>query len=166
MCKDLDEVYGVTSRARDHTRSLSVALSAGSIPETGQPTFALPDDEMEVGMGAHGEPGVYRSKLMAADPLVDMMVARLLADLPYQGGDEVCALVNGCGSTTMMELLIVNRRLQHCLREASMPVHDTIVGNFLTTQEMAGFSITLLKLDDELRHYYDMPADSFAFKKL
>ncbi len=82
------------------------------------------------------------------------------------GGDEVAVLVNGCGSTTMMELLIVNRRLQQLLREAGMAVHDTVIGNYLTTQEMAGFSITLMKLDDELRHYYDMPADSFAFRKL
>ncbi len=166
VCGDLDEVYGVTSRARDNTRSLSVALSAGSIPETGQPTFTLPDDEIEVGMGAHGEPGVYRSKIMPADPLVEMMVARLLADLPFAGGDEVCVLVNGAGSTTMMELLIVNRRVQHLLREEGIRVHDTVIGDFLTTQEMAGCSITLMKLDPELARYYDMSADSFAFKKL
>jgi dihydroxyacetone kinase-like protein len=165
-CAELEDVYRVTSRARDNTRSLSVALSAGSIPETGQPTFTLPADEIEIGMGAHGEPGVYRSKLMPADALVEMMVSRLLADLPYAGGDDVCALVNGCGSTTLMELLIVNRRLQQLLREAGIRVHDTVIGDFLTTQEMAGFSVTLMKLDDELRHYYDMPADSFAFKKL
>ncbi len=165
-CDNLDQVYDITSRARDNTRSLSVALSAGSIPETGQPTFTLPADEMEIGMGAHGEPGVYRSKLMAADPLVDMMLARLLADLPYKSGDEVCALVNGAGATTMMELLIANRRLHHLLREAGIRIHDSIVGNFLTTQEMAGFSITLMKLDDELAHYWDMPADSFGFKKV
>lgn len=164
--RDLDEVYDITSRARDNTRSLSVALAAGSIPETGQPTFTLPPDEMEIGMGAHGEPGVYRSKLMAADPLVDMMAARLLADLPFLGGDEVCALVNGAGSTTMMELLIVNRRLHRLLAGAGIRVHDTVVGNFLTTQEMAGFSITLMKLDDELGYYWDMPAASFGFKKV
>jgi dihydroxyacetone kinase-like protein len=163
---DLDEVYDITSRARDNTRSLSVALSAGSIPATGQPTFVLPDDEIEVGMGAHGEPGVYRSKIMPADPLVDMMMARVLADLPFAGGDEVCVLVNGAGSTTLMELLIVNRRAQQLLREAGIGVHDTVVGNFLTTQEMAGFSITLMKLDPELARFYDMPADSFAFKRL
>ena len=163
---NLDEVYAVASRARDNTRSLSVALSAGSIPETGQPTFTLAADEIEIGMGAHGEPGVYRSKLMPADALVDMMVARLLADLPFAGGDEVCALVNGSGATTMMELLIVNRRLQHLLAEAGIRVHDTVIGEFLTTQEMAGFSITFMKLDEELCRYYDMPADSFAFKKL
>ena len=163
---DLDEVYDITSRARDNTRSLSVALSAGSIPETGKPTFVLPDDEIEIGMGAHGEPGVHRGKLMAADPLVDMMLERVLADLPFAGGDEVCVLVNGCGATTQMELLIVNRRLQARLREAAIRVHDTVIGNFLTTQEMAGFSITLMKLDPELARYYDMPADSFAFRKL
>jgi dihydroxyacetone kinase-like protein len=166
VCADLDEVYRITSKARDHTRSLSVALSAGSIPETGQPTFILADDEIEIGMGAHGERAVYRTQMMPADPLVDMMLARILADLPFKGGDEVCVLVNGAGSTTMMELLIVNRRVQHLLRQEGIRVHDTVIGNFLTTQEMAGFSITLMKLDEELTRYYDMPADSFGFKKL
>ena len=166
VCGDLDEVYRMTSLARDNTRSLSVALSAGSIPETGQPTFILADDEIEVGMGAHGERAVYRDKMMPADALVDMMMARILADLPFAGGDEVCVLVNGAGSTTMMELLIVNRRVQQLLRQEGIRVHDTVIGNFLTTQEMAGCSITLMRLDPDLARYYDMPADSFAFKKL
>jgi phosphoenolpyruvate---glycerone phosphotransferase subunit DhaK len=164
--KDLDEAYRVTCRARDNTRSLSVALSAGSIPETGQPTFVLPEDEIEVGMGAHGEPGVHRDKLLPADTLVDMMMSRVLADLPFVRGDEVCVLINGLGATTMMELLIVNRRVQQVLRDQGIGVHDTIVGNFLTTQEMAGCSITLMRLDEELKGYYDVPANSFAFTKV
>lgn len=162
----LDEVYRVTTKARDQTRSMGVALSAGSIPETGEPTFDLPPDEIEVGMGLHGEPGVARQKLLPANALVDMMMARILADLPFEGGDEVCLLINNLGATTMMELLIVNRRVRQVLRERPIGVHDTVIGSFCTSQEMAGFSITLMKLDEELRHYYDMPASSFAFTKV
>jgi phosphoenolpyruvate---glycerone phosphotransferase subunit DhaK len=166
QCQDLDECYRVTCKARDNTRSLSIALRAGSLPETGEPTFELADDEIEVGMGAHGEAGVYRGKMLPADTLVDMLLDRILADLPFVPGDEVCVIVNGAGATTMMELLIVNRRVQQVLRERGIAVYDTVVGNFLTTQEMAGFSITLTKLDEELKRYYDMPANSFGFKKL
>jgi phosphoenolpyruvate---glycerone phosphotransferase subunit DhaK len=166
VCENLEEAYRVTCKARDNTRSISVALSAGSLPETGEPTFYLGEDEMEVGMGAHGEPGVYRDKLLPADTLVDMMMSRILADLPFARGDEVCVLINGLGATTMMELLIVNRRVQQVLRDQDIRVHDTTVGNFLTTQEMAGCSITLMRLDEELKRYYDMPANSFAFKKV
>ena len=163
---DLDEAYRVTARARDATRSMGVAVAAGSIPETGAPTFELPADEIEIGMGLHGEPGVSREKMLAADPLVDKMMERILADLPFRKGDEVCALVNDLGSTTMMELLIVNRRVHQVLAAKGIRVHDTVIGSFCTCQEMAGFSITLMKLDAELKRYYDMPADSLAFRKV
>jgi dihydroxyacetone kinase-like protein len=164
--QDLDEVYRVTAKARDLTRSMGVAVSAGSIPETGEPTFELGEDEIEIGMGMHGEPGVSREKLLPADRLVDKMMDRLIRDLPYQKGDKVCLLINDLGATTMMELLIVNRRVRQVLREAGIEVHDTLVGSYATCQEMAGFSITLLKLDDELEKYYNMPADSLGFKKV
>jgi len=162
---DLEEVVRVTVKARDHTRTMGVAVAAGSIPETGVPTFLLGDDEIEIGMGLHGEPGVAREKLLPADRLVEKMMDRLLPDLPFQKGDEICLLVNDLGSTTMMELLIVNRKVRQILREASIEVHDTVLGSYATCQEMAGFSITLMKLDDELIKYYDWPADSLAFKK-
>ena len=163
--QDLEEVYRVTVKARDHTRSMGVAVSAGSIPETGEPTFELPDDEIEIGMGLHGEAGVSRGKMLPADLLVEKMMVRILADLPFESGDEVCLLINDLGATTMMELLIVNRRVRQILRERGIEVHDTIIGSFCTSQEMAGFSISLMKLDDELRQYYDMPASSFGFTK-
>lgn len=163
--KDLDEVLRVTSKARDNTRSMGVAVSAGSIPETGEPTFELPEDEIEIGMGVHGEPGVSREKLLPADTLVEKMMDRLLADLPFRGGYKVCLLVNDLGSTTMMELLIVNRKARQILRDAGIAVHDTVMGSFCTCQEMAGFSITLMKLDEELQKYYDLPARSFGFTK-
>ncbi len=162
---NLDDVFRVAVEARDNVRSMGVAVAAGSIPETGEPTFELPDDEIEIGMGLHGEPGVSREKLLPADPLVDKMMARILADLPFSAGDEVALLVNDLGATTMMELLIVNRRARRILREQGLRVHDTVVGSYCTCQEMAGFSLTLLKLDDELKRYYDLPARSVGFVK-
>ena len=161
----LDEVYRVTAKARDLTRSMGVALSPGSIPETGQPTFEIGEGEIEIGMGLHGEAGVSREKLMPADELVSRMTDLILKDLPFQAGDEVCLLINNLGATTMMELLIVNRKVREILAEAQIKVHDTLMGSYCTSQEMAGFSISLLKLDDELKKYYDMPAESFAFTK-
>ena len=148
---DLEEVVRITEKARDNVRSMGVALSAGSIPETGEPTFELPNDEIEIGMGLHGEPGVSREPLLSADALVEKMMDRLITDLPFRRGDEVCLLVNDLGSTTMMELLIVNRKVHQILRDKGVSVHDTIVGSFCTCQEMAGFSISMMKLDEELK---------------
>ena len=162
---DLEEVFRVTTKARDHTRSMGVAVAAGSIPETGEPTFELPDDEIEIGMGLHGEPGVSREKMTPADALVEKMMDEILSDLPFQAGDEVCLLINDLGATTMMELLIANRKVHKMLRDTGIAIHDTVIGSFCTSQEMAGCSITLMRLDDELRSYYDMPARSFAFTK-
>lgn len=166
VAKDLDEVYRVTAKARDNTRSMGVALAAGSIPETGEPTFELPEDEIEIGMGLHGEPGVSREKLLPADPLVEKVMGKIIADLPFRRGDEVSLLINDLGSTTMMELLIVNRKVRQILRDQGITVHDTVIGSYCTCQEMAGFSITMMKLDPELKKYYDMPASSFGFKKV
>ena len=142
-----------------------MAASAGTFPETGQPTFELPDDEIEIGMGLHGEHGVSRSKMMPADAVVDFMLERILPDLPFMAGDEVCLLINNLGATTMTELLIINRRAHQRLAQASLDIHDTVIGSFCTSQEMAGFSITLMKLDDELKKYYDLPASCLAYTK-
>jgi len=164
--QDLAEVYRVTTGARDNTRTMGVAVAAGSIPETGEPTFELPDDAIEIGMGLHGEPGVSREKKLPADELVTRMMERIIVDLPFQAGDEVCLLINDLGATTWMELLIVNRRAHQILKERDITVYDTLIGSYCTCQEMAGFSITMMKLDQELRGYYDMPASSLGFRKL
>lgn len=161
----LDEVYRVTVKARDNTRTMGVSLSAGSIPETGEPTFELPDDEIEIGMGLHGEPGVSRGKMTTADNIVVEMMDQIIADLPFKEGDEICLLVNDLGSTTMMELLIVNRKIAQILEEKAIKIYDTVIGSYCTCQEMAGFSITMMKLDQELKKYYDMPVDSISYKK-
>ena len=164
--QDLAEVVRVTEKARNNTRSMGVALSAGSLPETGEPTFELPEDEIEIGMGLHGEAGVARGKMLPANQMVEDMLGRILADFPLKRGDEVCLLINNLGSTTMMELLIVNSKINAMLNAEGIKIYDTVMGSFCTSQEMAGFSISLTKLDDELKTYYDMPADSFGFKKV
>jgi phosphoenolpyruvate---glycerone phosphotransferase subunit DhaK len=162
----LDEVYRVAAKARDNVRTMAVAVSAGSIPETGERTFELADDEIEIGMGGHGEPGVARQKLTTADRVADQMMAAILKDLPFRAGDKVALLINNLGATTMMELLIVNRRVRQILAEAKIDVYRTDLGTWLTVQEMAGFSITLLRLDEELKHYLDLPANSFGFSNV
>ncbi len=162
---DLEDVYRIACKARDNTRSMGVALAAGSIPETGERTFELPEDELEIGMGAHGEPGVSRQKMACADVIADQMLERILDDLPFKRGDEVAVLFNNLGATTQMELLIVARRVHRRLQERGVSVHRSDVGAFLTCQEMAGMSITLMKLDAELKRYLDMPAQSFAYSR-
>ena len=161
----LDEAYQAACQARDNTRSMGVAVSAGTFPETGEPTFELADDEIEIGLGLHGEPGVSRTKMEPADALVDSMLERILQDLPFQSGDEVCLLINNLGATTMAELLVINRRVRQVLAEKHMDVYDTVIGSFCTSQEMAGFSISLMKLDAQLKNWYDAPASCLAYTK-
>ncbi|UJL47426.1 dihydroxyacetone kinase subunit DhaK [Virgibacillus sp. NKC19-16] len=163
--KSLDEVFEVTQKACDQTYSIGVALSPGTIPDSGEPTFTLADDEMELGMGIHGEPGMERTKIMKADKLVDRLMDTLLKESNVREGDEVSVLVNGLGSTTLMELFIANRRVARVLEEKGVNVYDMDVNSYCTTQEMGGFSITLLKLDDELKELHDATANSPYYKK-
>ncbi len=162
----LDEVERVARKAVANVRSIGVAVAAGSIPETGKLTFELADDEIEVGMGAHGEAGVARQKMKSADEIADELMGKLLTDLPFKRGDEVALMINNLGATTMMEMLIVNRRIRQILDRVGIKVHRTDVGTWLTVQEMAGLSVTLLRLDDELKHYLDMPAESLGYSRM
>ncbi len=162
----LDEVARVAEKAEANTRSMGVAVSPGSLPESGKPTFELGDDEIEIGMGAHGEKGVKRQTLSTADDITNQMMAAILRDLPYAKGDEVALLINNLGASTMFELLIVNRRVRQILEEEGITVYRTFIGSYLTSQEMAGFSISLMKLDGELKHYLDLPSASFGFTSL
>jgi dihydroxyacetone kinase-like protein len=161
----LDDVYRIACKARDNVRSMGVALAAGSIPETGSRTFELPEDEIEIGMGGHGEPGVLRQKLTSADAIADQMMEMIVKDLPFRGGDEVALLLNNLGATTMMEMLIVNRRVRKILADAGIKVYRTDVGAYLTGQEMAGMSITMMRLDGELKHYLDLPVQSVGYSR-
>lgn len=160
MGLSLEEVTLVTKRARDAVRTIGLALAPGSIPGSDKATFDLPEDEIEFGMGLHGEPGVKRTKLMKADDLTDIMLEHILKDFPINNGDEVCVLVNGLGSTTFLELFVINRRVSQILAKHGIRVYDTKVNSYCTCQEMAGASITLMRLDDELKKYYDYPAYS------
>jgi dihydroxyacetone kinase len=161
----LEEVARVTQKAADHTRSIGVALSPGMIPGLEKPTFSLAEDEIEFGMGIHGEPGVERTKMMKADDLTDRMLDSLFKDFDYKKGHEVCVLVNGLGSTTQLELMIVNRRINQVLKDKGIVIHHNDVNSYCTSQEMGGVSISLLLLDDELKKYYDQPAYSPYFTK-
>jgi len=162
---DLEEVTRVAEKARDMTRSIGVALSPGSIPATGHHTFTLPEDEIEFGMGLHGEPGVKRTKLLPADELTDIMLDVIFKDFEYKAGDEVAVLVNGLGSTTVLELFVVSRRVNQVLTQKGIKIYDTDVNNYCTCQEMAGVSITLIKLDEELKKYYNYPAYSPLYSR-
>lgn len=166
QCESLDEVERIARKAEANVRTMAVAVAAGSIPETGKLTFELADDEIEIGMGAHGEAGVQRQKLMSADAVSRQVMAQILADLPFRAGDEVALLINNLGATTMMEMLVVNRCVRQLLQDAGIQVHRSDVGTYLTVQEMAGFSITLMRLDDELKHYLDLPAESIGYSRM
>ncbi len=156
----LSEVLRVTRKAIAGSRSLGVGLSSCTLPATGQDIFEIGDDEMEIGMGLHGEPGVERLKLLSADATVERMIPRIVEDLPYRGGDEVILVVNGYGATTRMEMFIVNRKIRAMLAERRIGVYATDIGEFCTSQEMKGLSITLVKVDGELKRFFDMPCKS------
>jgi dihydroxyacetone kinase-like protein len=161
-----DEVIRITRKAIDNSRSLGVALSPCTIPETGKPTFYIEDDKIEFGMGLHGEAGIKKAELLPADEIATQIIGLLLEDMPLSSGDEVILLLNSYGSTTRMELYIVARKVHQLFAEKGINIYSTEVGEFCTTQEMAGCSITLLKLDDELKRYYDMQCESPFYKKL
>ncbi len=159
----LDEVVAVTERAAAGTRTMGVALSSCTIPAAGVPTFELPAGQMEIGMGIHGEPGVRRGPLESADAIAHELTSAILADLPYTRGDEVGVLVNGLGATPKEELYILYRSVATILRDADIRVHRVWAGDYATSLEMAGASLTLIRLDDELRALLDAPAETPFF---
>ena len=155
----LAEVKRIAEKARDNTRTLAVALTSCIHPVTGEMMFDLPADEIEVGMGVHGEAGAGRRKLGTADEIMAIVAARVIDDRPFKAGEQVCVLINGMGSTTLMEMFILYRKLDAVLKSKNISVHKARIGNFITTQEMAGFSLSLCAVDDELKHFWDAPAN-------
>ncbi|WP_019998360.1 dihydroxyacetone kinase subunit DhaK [Aureimonas ureilytica] len=155
---DLGEVTRVAAKAVAATRTIGVALAPCRLPAAREPSFTLGDDEIEMGMGIHGEPGIWRDKLKPADAIADEMVDRLLADLPAPDG-RVSVLVNGLGATPLEELFILYRRVAERLGSLGLSIHRPLVGNFVTSMEMAGASISLFHLDDELAALLDAPAE-------
>jgi dihydroxyacetone kinase-like protein len=155
--RSLPEVVTLAHRVVRQSRSMGVALSSCTSPSVGHPTFDLPARHMEVGVGIHGEPGRRRVPLDAADAVVELLVEAILDDLEVRPGDEVLALVSGLGATPQQELYIVYRHLHHVLQAAGLQVARQLVGNYVTSLDMAGCMVTLLRLDDELKTYWDAP---------
>ncbi len=160
-----DEVVRIAEKARDNINTIGLATSPGTLPGNDKPTFELPDDEVEFGMGLHGEPGIERTKLKPADELVGRMYAELKAEMNLKEGDEIAVLVNGLGSTPLLELNIVYYDLHRLMAADGLKVHDAEVKTYCTCMEMGGFSITVLKLDEELKQYYDAPCYSPYYAK-
>lgn len=163
----LTELVRITTKARDNTRSVGLSTAPGSIPATGQPTFELADDVIGLGMGIHGEKGVGLIPMQTAEALAPQLLDIIFGDdLSFGEGDEVVLLINSLGATTMMELLIMLRAVKPLLAARGIKVHDTLVGPYVTCQEMAGLSISLLKLGDELKKFWDMPCSSVCYTKM
>ena len=160
----LAEVKAAAEKTIANVRSMGMAIRPCTVPANGKPGFELADDEMEIGIGIHGEPGTHREKLQSADKIASMLLEKILADIDYSG-HEVVAIINGMGATPLMELYIVNNFVQDYLAEHNIKDYDTMVGNYMTSIEMAGFSITLLRPDAELKALYDDKADTPALQK-
>ena len=163
---NFETLKSLVQKAVDNSRSLGVSLSGCTLPETGLATFSLEDGKMEFGMGLHGEAGIKKVDIMTADDTAQTLLDLLIEDLPFNKGDEVIALINSYGSTTKMEMFIIAGKIHSYLRQKNISIYSTEIGAFCTSQEMAGVSITLMKLDDELKKYYDMPCYAPGFKKL
>jgi len=154
---DLATVTALCQKVQDNVRSMGMALTSCTVPAAGKPTFELGDDEMEIGVGIHGEPGRTRMKITSAAEITSMLATPILDDLPFVAGDKVLAFVNGMGGTPLIELYIVFAELKKILDGRGITIARNLVGNYITSLEMAGCSITLLRLDDELTKYWDAP---------
>jgi dihydroxyacetone kinase-like protein len=153
----LSEVADLVKKVNESSRSMGMALTSCIVPANGKPTFDLAEDEMEIGIGIHGEPGRERMKLQPADRIVDRLLEPVLADLPFKSGDRVLAFVNGMGGTPQIELYIAMRRVGEALSEGGYRLERTLIGSYITSLEMAGLSITMLRLDDEMVRLWDAP---------
>ncbi|QGQ19695.1 dihydroxyacetone kinase subunit DhaK [Cellulomonas sp. JZ18] len=161
---DLDAVAAVAERVVANVRSMGVALTACTVPHAGRPSFDLPEDEIEVGIGIHGEPGRRRVPLASADEITEMLLTPVVEDLGLRGGEQVLLLVNGMGGTPASELYVVYRRARALLSERGVEVTRSLVGNYVTSLEMQGASVTVLRLDDELTALWDAPVHTAALR--
>jgi dihydroxyacetone kinase-like protein len=162
--KSLAEVAELCRKVNGQGRTMGMALTACTTPAAGTPSFDLGDNEMEIGIGIHGEPGRFREPLGSAAQVVERLATAVVEDLPYQAGDRVLAFVNGMGGTPLIELYVVYRELHNFLEGRGIAISRNLVGNYITSLEMAGCSITLLKLDDELERLWDAPVDTPALR--
>jgi len=161
---DLQECKRIAEKVNAQGRSMGMALTSCAVPAAGKPTFELGDDEMEIGIGIHGEPGRQRMPLKSAREITEMLSSAVLDDLPFNRGDDVLAFVNGMGGTPLIELYVVYNELVNLCKDRGITISRNLIGNYITSLEMAGCSITLLKLDDELRRLWDAPVLTPALK--
>jgi dihydroxyacetone kinase-like protein len=161
---DLATVKALCERVQANVRSMGMALTSCTVPAAGKPTFEIGDDEMEIGIGIHGEPGRERRKLATADEITEMLAIPIIDDLPFQSGDRVLAFVNGMGGTPLLELYVIYRKLAEILDGRGVQIARSLVGDYITSLEMAGCSITLLKLDDEFIRLWDAPVHTPALR--
>jgi len=157
-------VVALAQRVNDAGRSMGIALTSCTVPAAGKPTFDLPEDEMEVGVGIHGEPGRERRKLASADETTEALLTPILDDLPFSSGDRVLAFVNGMGGTPLIELYVVYNKVAQMCADRGVTIDRNLVGSYITSLEMAGCSITLLKLDDEMTRLWDAPVHTLALR--
>jgi dihydroxyacetone kinase-like protein len=158
--RPLADVAALCRKVNAGARSMGIALTSCTVPMNGKPTFELGDDEMEVGIGVHGEPGRERRKLASAHAIVEALATSILDDLPFGRGDDVLAFVNGMGGTPLMELYVVYNELHRLLEGRGLRIARNLIGSYFTSLDMAGCSITLLRLDDELRALWDAPVNT------
>ena len=159
----LEEVQAVAQKVIDNVRTMGVAIAPCTVPAAGTPGFELSEDEMEVGIGIHGEPGTHKEPLKTADEIADTLLDQILNDMDYSG-QEVAVMVNGMGATPLMELYIIYDHVADVLADKGIKVYAPFVGEYMTSIEMQGFSISLLRLDDELKELLDAPADTPAWR--
>lgn len=163
---DLENVKRVAEKTIKNVRSMGMSLTPCIVPAVGKPSFEIEEDEMEIGLGIHGEPGIRKEKIKTADQIGAILLDNILEDMKLEKDDEVAVMVNGLGGTPLMELYILNREVHNILDEKGINIHRTLVGDYMTSLEMAGASISLLKLDDELKQLLDAKADTPAFRNL
>lgn len=160
----LKEVKNVAEKVIKNVRSMGMALTSCIVPAAGKANFTLGEDEIEIGMGIHGEPGTHREKISSADNIAEQLVNKILSDMPIEKNSEVAVMVNGLSGTPLMELYIINKKVREMLNEKGIKVYKTLVGEYMTSLEMAGCSVSILKLDEELKELLDSKADTPAFK--
>jgi dihydroxyacetone kinase-like protein len=161
---DLDTVTALAKKVNANGRSMGMALTSCIVPAAGKVTFEIADDEMELGIGIHGEPGRERTKLKSADEIAEILTMAVVNDIPYKQGDEVLAFVNGMGGTPLIELYVVFNAVNRYLTGRGIKVTRSLVGNYITSLEMAGTSVTLLKLDGETTKWWDAPVNTPALR--
>jgi len=164
--KDLDAVKAVAEKVIANVRSMGMAVAPCTVPAAGKPSFELADDEVEIGMGIHGEPGTHREKIRSAEDTTNHLLDKILAEGIYKSGDKVAVMVNGLGGTPLQELYVCNLAVSERLAKEGIKIAKTWVGNFMTSIDMEGYSVSLLKLDDELEKYVNAQADTPALRVL